>query len=139
MADYYNWIKAVHLISLITVVSAMVLNGFIFRHVVASSPEGKRMLSAAVGFNRYFVGVALALVWVAGLLLVWILGAHKEGWFMAKFVIVFILSGLHGAQTARLARMVRSEEPPSGLMVNSGRITLFLVLVTVWLVTVKPF
>ena len=105
MADYYTWIKAVHLISVLIFVAGMVLNGFIFRNVVASSPEGQRVLAAAVTFNRFFVGIALLLVWVAGLTLVWITGAHKEGWFMAKFVIVFILSGIHGAQTGRLAKM----------------------------------
>lgn len=140
MADYYNWIKTVHLISIIVVVSGMLMNGFLFRHVVPSSPEGRRILVAAVTFNRYFVGTALALVWIAGLTLVWILGAHREGWFMAKFAIVFILSGIHGAQTGRLAKMARSPDvAPSGLMVNSAMITFVLVLLTVWLVTVKPF
>lgn len=140
MADYYTWIKAVHLISVIIVVSGMVLNGFLFRHVVASSPEGRRILAAAVRLNRFFVGTALALVWIAGLTLVWILGAHKDGWFITKFVIVFILSGIHGAQTGRLAKMAKSPaDPPSAFMVNSGTITLVLVLLTVCLVTIKPF
>jgi putative membrane protein len=140
MADYYTWIKTVHLISLIIFVGGMLMNGFIFRHVVASSPEGRRVLVAAVTFNRYFVGTALALVWIAGLTLVWILGAHREGWFMTKFVIVFILSGIHGAQTGRLAKMAKSPDlAPSAFMVNSGVITLLLVIATVWLVTVKPF
>ena len=98
------------------------------------------MLAAAVTFNRFFVGTALTLVWVAGLTLVWILGAYKDGWFMMKFVIVFILSGIHGAQTGRLAKLARSpDNPPSAFMVNSGMVTLLLVAVTVWLVAVKPF
>lgn len=140
MADYYNWIKTVHLISVMILVGGMLMNGFLFRHVVASSPEGRRILVAAVTLNRYFIGAALALVWIAGLTLVWILGAHREGWFMTKFVIVFILSGIHGAQTGRLAKMARSPDlAPSGFMVNSGVITLLLVIATVWLVTVKPF
>ena len=134
MADYYTWIKAVHLICVMILVSAMLLNGFLFRHVVASSPEGRRMLAAAVTFNRFFVGTALTLVWVAGLTLVWILGAYKDGWFMIKLVIVFILSGIHGAQTGRLAKLARSpDNPPSAFMVNSGMVTLLLVAVTVWL------
>ena len=140
MADYYTWIKAVHLISVLILVAGMVLNGFLFRNVVASSPEGQRTLVAAVAFNRIFVGTALLLVWVAGLTLVWILGAHKDGWFMAKFVIVFILSGIHGAQTGRLAKMAKSPDvTPSAFMVNSGAITLVLVAITVCLVAIKPF
>lgn len=140
MADYYTWIKAVHLISVLILVAGMVLNGFLFRNVVASSPEGQRILASAVSFNRFFVGTALLLVWVAGLTLVWLLGAHKDGWFMAKFVIVFILSGIHGAQTGRLAKMAKSPDlTPSAFMVNSGAITLALVAITVCLVAIKPF
>lgn len=140
MADYYTWIKAVHLICVLILVSGMVLNGFLFRNVVASSPEGQRILAAAVTFNRFFVGTALLLVWVAGLTLVWILGAHKDGWFMAKFVIVFILSGIHGAQTGRLAKMAKSPDlTPSAFMVNSGALTLVLVALAVCLVAIKPF
>ena len=140
MADYYTWIKAVHLISMVIVVAGMLLNGFIFRNVVASSPEGQRTIAAAVTFNRVFVGIALLLVWVAGLTLVWLIGAHKDGWFMMKFVIVFILSGIHGAQTGKLAKMAKSPDvTPSAFMVNSGAITLVLVVIAICLVAIKPF
>lgn len=140
MADYYTWIKAVHLISVLILVAGMLLNGFLFRNVNPATPEGQRILAAAVPFNRFFVGTALALVWIAGLTLVWLLGAHKDGWFMAKFVIVFILAGIHGAQTGRLAKMAKSPgETASPFMVNSGTITLVLVAITVCLVAIKPF
>lgn len=140
MADYYTWIKAVHLISVMILVSGMLMNGFLFRNVATGSPDGQRILSAAVTFNRFFVGTALAIVWIAGLTLVWILGAHKDGWFMTKFVIVFILSGIHGAQTGRLAKLAKSPgEPVSAFMKNSGAISLALVVVTICLVTIKPF
>lgn len=140
MADYYTWIKAVHLISMVILVSGMLLNGFLFRNVAPTSPDAQRIYSAALVLNRYFVGAALALVWIAGLTLAWITGAHKEGWFMAKFVIVFILSGIHGAQTGRLAKLARSpNEPVSAFIVNSGPITLVLVALAICLVAIKPF
>ncbi|MBX9458363.1 MAG: CopD family protein [Rhizobium sp.] len=140
MADYYTWIKAVHLISMVVVVGGMLLNGFLFRNVAPTSPDAARTYAAALAFNRYFVGSALALVWIAGLTLMWLLGAHKDGWFITKFVIVFILSGIHGAQTGRLAKLSRSPgETPSGLMVNSGPITLVLVALAICLVAIKPF
>lgn len=140
MADYYTWIKAVHLISVVILVSGMLLNGFLFRNVAPTSPDAQRIYAAALTFNRYFVGAALALVWIAGLTLVWITGAHKEVWFMIKFVIVFILSGIHGAQTGRLAKLSRSpNEPVSAFIVNSGPITLVLVALAICLVAIKPF
>lgn len=140
MADYYTWIKAVHLISVVILVSGMLLNGFLFRNVAPTSPDAQRIYAAALAFNRYFVGTALALVWIAGLTLVWILGAHREGWFITKFVIVFVLSGIHGAQTGRLAKLARSPgETVSAFMINSGPITLVLVALTICLVAIKPF
>jgi protoporphyrinogen IX oxidase len=140
MADYYTWIKAVHLISIVIVVSGMLLNGFLFRNIAPTSPDAQRIYGAALVFNRYFVGTALALVWIAGLTLVWLLEAHKDGWFITKFVIVFILSGIHGAQTGRLAKLAKSPgETVSGFMVNSGPITLVLVALAICLVAIKPF
>ena len=106
MADYYTWIKAVHLISMVILVGGMLLNGFLFRNVAPTSPDAQRIYGAALAFNRYFVGTALALVWIAGLTLVWITGAHKDGWFMAKFLIVFILSD-YGATSRDLAKSAR--------------------------------
>ncbi|MGV3549891.1 CopD family protein [Rhizobium sp.] len=140
MADYYTWIKAVHLISMVILVGGMLLNGFLFRNVAPTSPDAQRIYGAALAFNRYFVGTALALVWIAGLTLVWITGAHKDGWFMAKFLIVFILSGIHGAQTGKLAKLSKTPgQTVSGFMVNSGPITLVLVVLAICLVAIKPF
>lgn len=137
MAEYYTWIKAVHLISMVILVSGMLLNGFLFRNIAPTSQDGGRIYAAALAFNRYFVGTALALVWIAGLTLVWMTGVHKDGWFIAKFVIVFILSGIHGAQTGRLAKLAKSPgEPVSAFLINSGPITLVLVVIVICLVTV---
>lgn len=140
MADYYNWIKAVHLISVVILVGGMLLNGFLFRNVAPTSADAQRIYGAALAFNRYFVGMALAVVWIAGLTLVWVLGAHKDGWFITKFIIVFILSGIHGAQTGRLAKLARSpNEPVSAFIIHSGPITLVLVAIAICLVAIKPF
>jgi putative membrane protein len=140
MADYYTWIKAVHLISMVILVGGMLLNGFLFRNVAPTSPDAQRIYGAALVFNRYFVGAALVLVWLAGLALVHVTGAHKDAWFITKFIIVFILSGLHGAQTGRLSKLSKSrDQTVSGLMVNSGTITLILVVLAICLVAIKPF
>jgi putative membrane protein len=120
--DYYYWIKAVHLVSIIVLIGGMLMNGFLFRNVTPGTPESDRILGAAVTFNRAFVGTALGLVWIAGLLL------------------VFALSGIHGAQTGRLNKMRQSPtEPVPAFFRNSGNITLALVIIVVCLVAIKPF
>jgi putative membrane protein len=140
MENYYFWIKAVHLISIIILIGGMLMNGFLFRNVTPGTPESDRLLGAAVTFNRAFVGTALGLVWVAGLLLVWLGHWYQDGWFMVKFVLVLALSGIHGAQTGRLNKMRQSPtEPVPAFFRNSGQITLALVIIVVCLVAVKPF
>jgi protoporphyrinogen IX oxidase len=140
MADYYTWIKAAHIISVMILIGGMLTNGFLFRNVTPGTPEGDRVLDAAVTFNRAFIGTALAVVWIAGLTLVYLGAWHKDGWFIAKFVLVFVLSGIHGAQTGRLSKMRRNPtEPVPAFFRNSAAITLALVIIVVCLVTIKPF
>ena len=58
---------------------------------------------------------------------------------MVKFVLVFALSGIHGAQTGRLSKMRQSPAAPvPAFFRNSGLITLVLVIIVVCLVTIKP-
>jgi protoporphyrinogen IX oxidase len=138
--EYYYWIKAVHLVSIIILVGGMLMNGFLFRNVTPGTPESDRILGAAVTFNRAFIGTALGLAWIAGLYLVWDSGYYRDGWFMVKFVLVFILSGIHGAQTGRLSKMRQAPtEPVPAFFRNSGHITLGLVIIVVCLVAIKPF
>ena len=137
--DYYFWIKAVHLIAIVIVVSAMMLNGFLFRHLSANSVDNDGLFAAAVSLNRYTAGLALLIVWAAGLWLVMKSGYYRDGWFMAKFVLVFILSGIHGAQVGRLSRLQKTPGPVPAFFRNSDVITLVLVAITIVLVAVKPF
>ena len=140
MADYYTWIKAAHLVSVMILIGGMLMNGFLFRNVTPGTPDGDRVLNAAVAFNRAFIGTALAIVWIAGLTLVWLGAFHKDGWFIAKFVLVFILSGIHGAQTGRLSKMRQNPtEPVPAFFANSGTITLAILIIVVCLVVIKPF
>jgi putative membrane protein len=140
MADYYTWIKAAHIISVMILIGGMLTNGFLFRNVTPGTPDGDRVLDAAVTFNRAFIGTALAVVWIAGLTLVYLGAFHKDGWFIAKFVLVFVLSGIHGAQTGRLSKMRQNPAAPvPAFFRNSAAITLALVIIVVCLVTIKPF
>ena len=140
MADYYTWIKAAHVISVMILIGGMLMNGFLFRNVAPGTPEGDRVLGAAVTLNRAFVGTALAVVWIAGFTLVWLGAWHKDGWFITKFALVFILSGIHGAQTGRLSRMRQNPaEAVPAFFRNSGAITLGILVIVVCLVVIKPF
>ena len=140
MDAYYDWIKAAHIISVMILIAGMLMNGFLFRNVAPGTPDGDRVLNAAVTFNRAFIGTALAIVWIAGLTLVYLGAWHKDGWFITKFVLVFILSGIHGAQTGRLGKMRQSPaEPVPAFFRNSGAITLAILIIVACLVVIKPF
>jgi putative membrane protein len=79
-------------------------------------------------------------VWILGPLLAWLTGTYLDSWLQIKFILVILLSGMHGlfvrcwrdfandrnTRTARFYRMVN--EVPAVLMV-----------IIVILVMVQPF
>jgi putative membrane protein len=89
---------------------------------------------------RRIVNPAMIVVWILGLTLAWITGAYLQHWFHAKFVLVIILSGIHGLD-ARWWKAFRD-----GRNTHSARyfrivneIPAVLMILIVILVVVKPF
>jgi putative membrane protein len=89
---------------------------------------------------RYIMNPAMVVVWITGPWLAWQLGVYRDGWLVAKFVLVVILTGYHHAlgywrkdfaadRNTRDARFYRLfNEVPTVLMIG-----------IVVLVVVKPF
>ena len=48
-------------------------------------------------------------VWILGPLLAWLTGAYLDLWLQIKFVLVVILSGMHGFYGALLAGISRDD------------------------------
>jgi protoporphyrinogen IX oxidase len=99
MYDWYDWVKAFHVIAVISWMAGMLYLPRLFVYHCEAEVGSKQSETFKVMERRLLKAIinpAMVLAWVLGLLLVWLNGLHKAGWFQAKFVLVLVLSGLHG-------------------------------------------
>jgi putative membrane protein len=102
----YDWIKAFHIIAVIAWMAGMLYLPRLFvYHVMAQagSPQSETFKVMERRLLKAIINPAMIVTWVLGLLLVHLGGWERAGWMMAKFVLVVLLSVVHGA----LARWVR--------------------------------
>ncbi len=138
----YLWLKALHIAAVMTWIGGMLINSLAARALPAAAPRNaaeQRLVATARHWDRRVTSPALLLTWVLGITMAILAGWYASPWFMAKFLIAFFLSGLHGAQSSALRRMAANTNlaPPPFLRV-SGVITLAAMLAVVALVITKP-
>ena len=103
----YDWIKALHVISLIAWMAGMLYLPRLFVYH-ASLPPGSDAQAATFKVMerrllKAIMNPAMIATWVFGLTLAWMSGFYASPWLQAKFVLVLAMSGIHGW----LARMVK--------------------------------
>jgi putative membrane protein len=89
---------------------------------------------------KAIINPAMAATWIFGLWLAWEIGAYREGWLHAKFLVVLILSGLHGVLVRHLREFATDRNTRSGRyyrIINEVP-TLCLIAIVI-LVVFKPF
>jgi protoporphyrinogen IX oxidase len=143
LANYIPWIIAAHIIAVIAWMSAMLYLPRLFVYhteVAPGSESSERFKVMERRLLKSIMNPAMIAVWILGPLLAWLTGAYLDTWMQIKFVLVIIMSGLHGlfvrcwrdfandrnTRTARFYRIMN--EAPALLMV--------LIVI---LVKVQPF
>ena len=139
----YAWIKAAHVIFVIFWIAGLfMLPRFYVYHQEAlrGSEEEKRWVDRERKLRTIILNPAMILVWVLGLTLASIAGAWTEGWFHAKLLLVFALSGYHGYMIGYGKKLAAGNRPASGkaLRIMNEVPGLATVLIVI-LVIVKPF
>ena len=102
----YEWVKAFHVIAVISWMAGMLYLPRLFVYHCDAEVGSKQSETFKVmerRLLRFIIDPAMTLTWILGLWLVWLGKWHVAGWFQAKFVLVLVLSALHGV----LARYVR--------------------------------
>ena len=67
-------------------------------------------------------------------------GAHMQGWFHAKLVLVLALSGYHGWMSAYAKKLARGERPLQGKALRLiNEVPGIAAAIIVILVVIKPF
>jgi putative membrane protein len=83
---------------------------------------------------------AMIAVWILGPLLAWLTGAYLDTWMQIKFVLVIIMSGMHGLYVRcwRAFAEDRNTHPARFYRVINEVPAVLLVLIVI-LVKVQPF
>src|SRR4029079_13256461 len=97
---FYLWIKAFHIIAVISWMAGMLyLPRLFFYHcdAPAGTPESERFKTMERRLLRIIVNPAMVAVWVLGITLALTpqSGGPMQTWLMVKVVLVLALSGVH--------------------------------------------
>ncbi|MFG1288519.1 protoporphyrinogen oxidase HemJ [Xanthobacter versatilis] len=141
--DFYSWIKALHVIAVISWMAGMLyLPRLMVYHCAAEagSVQSETFKVMERRLLKAIINPAMIVTWLAGLYLAYAGGWYLAGWFHAKFALVLVLSGFHGA----LSRWVRDfgedkNSRPARFYRIANEVPTLLMVSIVILVVVKPF
>jgi uncharacterized membrane protein len=137
----YLLIKAFHLAAVLTWVGGMLaLSVMLAAQRAHGAPAGRQpLLNAVHRWDQRVTTPALGVVWLLGIALVVLGGWYSAPWLWAKFTIVFVLSGLHGQQSASLRRLLAGQlaQLPGSARWVPG-LTLAAITAVALLVILKP-
>jgi putative membrane protein len=144
LADYYLWIKALHVISVIFWMAGMAYLPRLFVYHAETEPGSDKSVTFKVMERRLLRGIinpAMIATFIFGGLMIWSNpDLMHQGWLHVKLTLVILMTAVHGffarwrkafdrdqnLHSARFYRIV-NEVPP------------ILVVLIVILVIVKPF
>ena len=95
----YPWIKTLHIVSVVAWMAGLLYLPRLFVYHAGARPGSETSETFKVMERRLLraiINPAMIATWVLGLWLVWASEAWRAGWFQAKFVLVLLLSGVHG-------------------------------------------
>jgi len=139
----YLWIKAAHIVSLIAWMAGMLYLPRLFvYHAEAgpNSPQSATFKTMEWRLYRYIMSPAIIATWLFGITLAIQGGFLKAPWLHAKLVLVFAMSGLHGAMGKWIRQFAADKNPRSAKFyrIFNEVITALLILIVI-LAVVKPF
>ncbi|MGL4394918.1 MAG: protoporphyrinogen oxidase HemJ [Hyphomicrobium sp.] len=142
-ANAYLWIKAVHVVAIISWMAGMLyLPRLFIYHCEAEtgSRQSETFKIMEQRLLRIIINPAMVISWVLGLWLGWAGGHFAAPWFHAKLALVLALSGVHGYFSGAVRRFGedRNDKPARHWRLWNEAPTVLMVLIVI-LVIVKPF
>ena len=141
--DAYLWIKAIHVIAVISWMAGMLYLPRLFVYHTATQPGSEASETVKVmerRLLRFIINPAMIVTWIAGLWMAWEVFGFKGGWLHAKLLLVVLMSGLHGylSKAVRLFAEDRNTKTAKHWRIVNEIPTVLMILIVV-LVIVKPF
>jgi len=143
LADYIPWILAFHIIAVIAWMAGLLYLPRLFVYHTQTKPGSEGSERFKVMERKLLKGIvnpSMIAVWILGPLLAWLTSAYLDLWLQVKFVLVLILSLIHGL----LVRYWRAFSEDRNIHSERfyrilNEIPAVLMVLIVILVAVKPF
>jgi putative membrane protein len=139
----YEWIKALHVIVVIAWMAGMLYLPRLFVYhceAEAGSKQSETFKVMERRLLRAIINPAMIVTWLAGLYLVWAGHWYAAGWFHAKFLLVLLLSGVHGFLSRAVRDFAADRNRRSQKFYRIiNEVPTVLMIAIVILVVVKPF
>ena len=139
----YPWIKALHVVAVISWMAGMLYLPRLFAYHCEAELGSKQSETFKVMERRLLKAIinpGMAITWLAGLYLAWSGHWYVSGWFHGKFLLVLILSGVHGFFSRWVKDFAADRNTRSQKFYRIiNEVPTVLMILIVILVTVKPF
>lgn len=139
----YEWIKALHVIAVISWMAGMLYLPRLFVYHCEAEVGSKQSETFKVMERRLLKAIinpAMIVTWLAGIYLVWAGHWLSAGWFHGKLLLVILLSGVHGMLSARVRDFANDANTKSQRFYRIiNEVPAVLMVGIVILVVVKPF
>ncbi len=104
------------------------------------SPESERFKVMERKLLKVIINPSMFAVWILGLTLAFVSGAYMAGWLQAKFILVLVMSGLHGFYARCVKDFARdANKRPQRFYRMINEVPALLMIAIVILAVVKPF
>jgi putative membrane protein len=138
----YLWIKALHLIAVISWMAGLLYlpRLFVYHSAVGPGAQSETFKTMERRLYRYIMTPAMVVAWIAGLILIVEGNLLQQAWLHAKLALVSVLTGLHfyfGRLMGLLARDANPHSQRFYRIINEA--PTLLMIGAVILVVVKPF
>jgi putative membrane protein len=139
----YEWIKALHIIAVISWMAGMLYLPRLFVYHCEAEPGSKQSETFKVMEHRLLRAImnpAMIVTWLAGLYLAWSGHWFSAGWLHGKLLLVVVLSGAHGFFARCVKNFAADKNPRSQKFYRViNEVSTILMVGIVILVVVKPF
>ena len=143
LSNYIPWFLAFHIIAVIAWMAGMLYLPRLFVYHTEAKPGSEASERFKVMERRLLKAIinpSMAAVWILGLLLAWLTSAYMDTWFQIKFVLVIILSGMHGLFVRCWRAFAEDRNTHSARFYRIvNEVPALLMVLIVILVKVRPF
>jgi protoporphyrinogen IX oxidase len=105
MQTWAIWIKALHVLAVISWMAAMLYLPRLFVYHTEAERGSKASETFKVMERRLLKGImnpAMIVTWLTGLYIAWAFDFFRAPWLHAKLTLVFLMSAVHGYLTGRV-------------------------------------